>query len=192
MKMRSQKLSLLLAFTTLLASGSISATTFARMSISTIARTAELIVRGRCISNAAAWDAGEIWTFTTFMIEETWKGAPTGAASQLNVRLLGGSLGNVASTVSGIPRFRPGEEAILFLEPNARGGFSIVSWAQGTFRIRREIRSGQEIVIQDTAAFDRFNPASRQFESVSVRNQPIESFRAQVQSALTAPTSGKK
>jgi hypothetical protein len=169
------------------------ATTFMQMSLSKFAQTARLIVRARCLSNSVAWDAGEIWTFTTFEIEETWKGVPAGAAAQVTVRLLGGSLGNVTSTVSGIPRFRPGEEVVLFLEPSVRGAFSIVSWAQGTFRIHRDMRTGQEIVIQDTAAFDRFNPGTRQFESVASSYQSIDYFRSQVRSAIiSASTGGKK
>jgi hypothetical protein len=190
--MRSRKLMLLIV-AILLASGSrLMATTFMQMSLSKIAQTAGLIVRVRCLSNSVAWDAGEIWTFTTFEIEETWKGVPVGAAAQVTVRLLGGSLGNVTSTVSGIPRFRPGEEMVLFLEPSVRGTFSIVSWAQGTFRIHRDMRTGQEIVIQDTAAFDRFNPATRQFESGASSYQSIDYFRLQVRFAVASASMGGK
>lgn len=168
------------------------ATTLERMSLAKMAQTAPLIVRARCLGNSTAWDSGEIWTFTTFSIEDTWKGAPPGAAAQLTVRLLGGSLGNLTSTVSGVPRFRPGEEVILFLEPTSRGDFSIVSWVQGTFRIRRDARTGSEVVVQDTAAFDTFNPAMHRFESSGVRNLSVASFSAQVQSALSATTGEKK
>ena len=167
------------------------ATTLERMSLAKMTQTAPLIVRARCVANSTAWDAGEIWTFTTFAIEETWKGAPPGAPAQIKVRLLGGSVGNLTSTVSGVPHFHPGEEVILFLEPTARGDFSIVSWVQGTFRIRCDARSGDEIVVQDTVAFDAFNPATHRFESAAVRNLSVEAFSAQVKSALAA-TEGKK
>ncbi|MGA7917198.1 MAG: hypothetical protein WCA00_18330 [Candidatus Acidiferrales bacterium] len=168
------------------------ATTLERMSLAKMAQTAPLIVRARCLANSTAWDAGEIWTFTSFAIEDTWKGAPPGAAAQLTVRLLGGSLGNLTSTVSGVPRFHPGEELILFLEPTSRGDFSIVSWVQGTFRIHRDPRTGGEIVLQDTAAFDTFNPATHRFESAGIRNLSVAAFSAQVQSALRATTGEKK
>jgi hypothetical protein len=101
-------------------------------------------------------------------------------------------VGNLTSTVSGVPRFRPGEEVILFLEPTARGDFSIVSWIQGTFRIHRDARTNQEIAIQDTAAFDTFNPATRRFESAAIRNLPVAALRAQVGSALAAVPGEKK
>ena len=169
--------------TVLFAAALCQATTLERMSLAKMAQTAPLIIRARCLANSTAWDAGEIWTFTSFAIEETWKGAPPGAAAQLTVRLLGGSVGNLTSTVSGVPRFHPGEAVILFLEPTPRGDFSIVSWVQGTFRIRRDPRTGDEIAIQDTAAFDAFNPATHRFESAAIRNLSIEALSAQVKSA---------
>ena len=108
------------------------ATTLKRMSVADLSRAAHTIVRVRCVTNSTRWDAGEIWTFTTFDVEEIWKGS---APAQITVRLLGGQAGNFTSTVSGVPRFAPGEELILFLERTPAQDFSIVSWMQGTFRI---------------------------------------------------------
>src|ERR1700722_2896571 len=100
-----------------------SATTLERMSVAKMTQNAQLVVRAQCLANSVAWDGGEIWTFTSFEVEDSWKGAPTGAAQQVTVRLLGGSAGNLTSTVSGVPRFRPGEGGILFLQPAARRFF---------------------------------------------------------------------
>ena len=95
-----------------------SATTLERMSVAKMTLAAQLVVRAQCVANSARWDGGEIWTFTSFAVVDSWKGAPSGAAQQLTVRLLGGTVGNLSSTVSGVPRFRPGEEVILFLQPH--------------------------------------------------------------------------
>jgi hypothetical protein len=176
----------------LLAATFCQATTLERMSLAKMVQTAPLIIRARCLANSTAWDAGEIWTFTSFAIEETWKGAPPGAAAQITVRLLGGSVGNLTSTVSAVPRFHHGEEVILFLEPTPRGDFSIVSWVQGTFRVRRDPLTSEEIAIQDTAGFDTFNPATHRFESAAIRNLSVAAFSAQVKSALAATTGENK
>src|SRR5271168_4135277 len=168
------------------------ATTLERMSIAKMTQRAQLVVRAQCLGNSVAWDGGEIWTFTSFEVEDSWKGAPTGAAQQVTVRLLGGSVGNLTSTVSGVPRFRPGEEVILFLQPTARGDFPIVSWVQGTFRIHRDARSGAEIVVQDTAAFDTYDPATRQFDAEGIHNLSVAAMRLRVQSALSAQSGVKK
>ncbi len=169
-----------------------SATTLERMSVAKMTQSAQLVVRAQCVANSSAWDGGEIWTFTSFEVEDAWKGAPAGAAQQVVVRLLGGSVGNLSSTVSGVPRFRPGEEVILFLQPTARGDFSIVSWVQGTFRIHRDTRSGAEIVVQDTAAFDTYDPATRQFNAEGIRNLSVAALRQRVQTALAAQSGVKK
>lgn len=159
----------------------VSGTTLERMPLERMTRVAQVILRARCVSNLTRWDGGEIWTFTTFEVAETWKGAAT---EQVTVRLLGGTVGSLTSTVSGVPRFRTGEEVILFLEPTARGDFTVVSWQQGTFRVGRDPRSGAEIVTQDTAAFETFDAQTRQFKATGIRDIPLEAFRARVQAAV--------
>lgn len=160
------------------------ATTLMRMSLAQMARTAQVIVRARCVSNATLWDEGEIWTRTTFDVEESWSG-PAGSR-QLAVRLLGGSLGNISSRVSGIPRFQPGEDTVLFLEPSRNGDFAIVSWQQGTFRIRQNAAMGAEIVVQDTASALTYDPVSRRFEAAGIRAMALADFRSRVVAALDA------
>jgi len=161
--------------------GAARATTLLRMSVEEMTQKAQVIARVRCLGNSTGWDAGEIWTFTSFEVEETWRGEAPG--ERITVRLLGGRAGNVTSNVSGVPRFQPGEEVILFLEPTRGGNFSVVSWQQGTFRIWRGAAHGSELVTQDTAAFSIFDPAARQFRAEGIRNMAMASFRARVQSA---------
>ena len=161
--------------------GNVSATTLAQMSIEKMARTAPLIVRARCVGNSTRWDAGEIWTFTNFEVQETWRGS---APPSIAVRLLGGRFGNLTSTVSGVPRFQSGEEVVLFLEPTSREDFSVVSWAQGTLRIRRDFRTGAENVTQDSASIASFDPISRRFEAAGIKNLAIGDLHARVDAAL--------
>jgi hypothetical protein len=161
--------------------GAAAGTTLARMSLAEMAQAAPVIVRARCLANSAGWEAGEIWTLTSFEVEEVWRGS---APARITVRLLGGRAGNLTSSVSGVPRFRAGEDVVLFLEPTARGDFSVVSWEQGTFRIRREIAAGRESVTQDTASFATFDPATRRFEATGIRGLPLDIFHAQVDAAL--------
>jgi len=51
------------------------ATTLKRMSVADLSRAAHTVVRARCVTSSTRWDAGEIWTFTTFDVGETWKGS---------------------------------------------------------------------------------------------------------------------
>ncbi len=174
-------LALLLAI--LLAAAAAPATTLLRMSLGKLSQAAAVIVRAHCLGNFTAWEGGEIWTFTSFDVQEVWSGS---APNKITVRLLGGRVADVTSTVSGVPRFRPGEEVVLFLEPTPRGDFSIVSWQQGAFRIRRASHLAEETVTQDTAAFATFDPTTRQFHAAGIRDLPLATFRAQVAAALRA------
>jgi hypothetical protein len=161
--------------------GKARATTIERMSLEKMSRTAKVIVRARCTGNSTSEDAGEIWTFTNFAVEQVWRGT---APNQITVRLLGGRRGNLTSSVSGVPRFRAGEEVVLFLEPTARGDFSVVSWEQGTFRIRRDPATGRESATQDTASFATFDPVTRRFETEGIRRTPVDALHMRVSAAL--------
>lgn len=166
---------------------SLCATTIEKMSLDRMAQLARNIVHARCVANSTAWDAGDIWTFTTFDVLETWKAASDAPIpSRITVRLLGGTVGALTSHVSGVPRFRPGEEVVLFLQPTSRGDFSVVSWQQGTFRIRRDPNSEKETVTQDTAAFATFDPKARRFEATGIRNVSLASFRQRIATAAAS------
>ncbi len=171
------------------ASGAARATTLLRMTLAEMSQAAQAIVRARCVGSVTEWDAGEIWTFTSFETEEVWRGAPS---ARFTVRLLGGRAGNLTSSVSGVPRFRAGEDVVLFLERTARGDFSVVGWEQGTFRIRTDAASGSENITQDTASFATFDPATRQFRAAGIRGSSLDGFRARVVAARRAGTGRKQ
>jgi hypothetical protein len=167
-------------------------TTFARLSISQMSQTATAIVRAQCLANTVVQISGEIWTLTTFDVQETWRGA---VPARITVRLLGGTIRNLTSRVAGSPRFRPGEEVILFLAPTnhfisptrhslARGDFSVVSWQQGTFRIHRDRGTGEELASQDSGSYVTFDPASRRFLANDAVRMPVALFHSRVRSAL--------
>lgn len=185
---RMKRHELFFLFAALLVCSSAGATTFARMSVAEMTHAAPVIVRARCVANVVGWEEGEIWTFREFEIQETWRGTPS---ARITVRLLGGRLGNITSTVSGVPRFRGGEEVVLFLERAPRGSFSIVSWEQGTFRIHRDLRTSEDVLTQDTAAFTTFDPSTRKLATSGIRRQPIREFRAQVEAALARESARK-
>jgi hypothetical protein len=177
----------LLVLVVCLAAFPANSTTLVRMSVAQMTRAAQLVVRARCLANSTAWDGGEIWTFSSFSVEETWKhpAAPTAnSSSYLTVRLLGGTVGNLNSVVSGVPRFTPGEQVVLFLEPSARGDYSVVSWVQGTFRIREDPRTGRQFAEQDTASFETYDPTSHSFRSAGLRSVTLENLHALVDGAV--------
>lgn len=160
-------------------------TTFAKMSLEQLTAATPLIVRARCQGSIVSTEKSEIWTITSFEVREVWKGS---APQIVRVRLLGGRTAELTSHVEGVPRFRPGEDMVLFLAPLRRGNYSVTGWAQGTFRIHRAGANAQLVVTQDTAAFApaKFTggSASRRIASSAVRGMPLEEFRRRVAATL--------
>jgi hypothetical protein len=159
------------------------ATTFVRVSSERLAAVSTLVVRVRCIGNIVQLRDGEIWTVTSFEVRETWKGSVAGV---IRIRLLGGRTAQLTSHVAGVPRFRAGEEVVMFLAPIRGGEYSIVSWAQGTFRIHRDPATSGLVATQDTAAYQDPNSRSIAFESGAVRNLPLEDFHRRIEMAVAA------
>ena len=157
------------------------ATTFARLRLEDLAQQAGGVARLRCLSAESRWEKGEIWTETLFEVVETEKGLLPGLVT---VRTLGGRVGHVESQVDGAPRFRPGEEVYLFLWGRPEEPYRVLGWAQGTFRIERNSRTGRESVIQDSAAAAVFDPETQTFHREGTSRMPVERFRERLRKAL--------
>jgi hypothetical protein len=158
-------------------------TTLQRMSLNQLARAADAVVRARCVGSAARWENGSIWTFDDFEVTERFQGNPP---SHTRIRLPGGRVNGISAHIEQVPEFRPGEEAVLFLEAAGDGSYGVTAWAEGTFRIRKTSVPGREFVTQDSSAMAVFDPATRQFHNEGVRNAPWSEFRQQLMSAVSA------
>jgi hypothetical protein len=164
------------------------ATTLVQMDLDQLTASASIVARVRCLGNEVRAESGEIWTFTRFEVLETLKGTPP---NEITVRLLGGRLGDLVSIVDGVPRFREGEQAFLFLEPRRAGDLSVTSWVQGTFRVERDDLK-QERVTQDTSGLAMFDPGTRQFRPGGIRRMPVQEFRQRVQAAIEKQRRGQQ
>ncbi|MHB8754711.1 MAG: hypothetical protein ACYC92_07110 [Candidatus Acidiferrales bacterium] len=155
-------------------------TTLEHLSLTQLTLSATTIVHAECTGNQTLWHGGEIWTVTTFRVLENWKG---NSPREIHVWMIGGRVGPVISYVPGAPRFRPGEDTVLFLEPARSGDLSITAWSEGTFRIRRDPRTGAVLVTQDTAITPNFDPSARKFYATGIRDWPLTKLKARVLAA---------
>ena len=158
-----------------------SATTLTRLRFEELAKQATAVARMRCLGAEARWENGEIWTDTRFEVVEPAKGVLPGVVT---VRTLGGTIGNLHSRVEGVPEFRAGEEAYVFLWGREGEPLRILGWSQGTFRISRDTRTGVETVTQDSAVVPIFDPRTREFQRSGTRNLPVVSFQIKLRKAL--------
>jgi hypothetical protein len=157
------------------------ATTLLRLSLDQLAAGSDTVARVRYIHSESRWENGSIWTITTFNVVEKLKGNLPG---QIDVRLPGGRVGHLTSSVEGTPKFNPGNETVLFLQRTPAGGFTVAGWVQGNFRISRDPRTGSETVTQDSSAFSVFDVPTRTFRIEGIRRMPMEEFRVLVAAAI--------
>jgi hypothetical protein len=161
------------------------ATTLARMRFEELAKQATAVARLRCLGAESKWENGEIWTETRFEVLQQDKGA---LPRLVRVRMLGGSVAGLHSRIEGVPAFRPGEEAYVFLWGHEGEPFRVLGWSQGTFRIVRDARTGLETVTQDSAAAPIFDPRTHQFRHGGVRHLPVAVFQLKLRKALQEET----
>jgi hypothetical protein len=94
------------------------------------------IVVGECIGQQSRWDDARNWilTYSTFRIEKTLKGMP---AQEITIVTPGGTVGHIAQEVIGVPKFRQGDERVLFVR-NSKAGPTVLYLEQGDYQVVEE------------------------------------------------------
>ncbi len=115
------------------------------LNLEEMVRHADRIFSGRCVRVHVAEDPGtrQKATFVTFAVGRTVKGD---GRPEVTIKVLGeqGSSGSRENGIEGAPRYREGEEVVLFLYPDSRSGFtSPVGLGQGKFSVVRDKNGGR-------------------------------------------------
>ena len=174
---------LFLAGIGLLAAVAASGTTLVALRFEELAERATVVARLRCLGVRSFAERGEIWTETQFEVMKIEKGLLGG---EVTVRLPGGHAEGARSRVDGVPGFVAGEEVYLFLWRGNDGTYRVLGWVQGTFRIRRDARTGIERVTQDSANAAEFDAETRTFRRQGLREIPVEQFESKLRAAMAA------
>jgi len=124
--------------------------------------------------------SGTVWTFDDFDVLEVFKGS---ASQLLRVRLPGGRVEHTDVRIEGVPEFASGEETILFVERTSAGDYGITSWAQGTFRVRRQ-PSGDGPPHTRHESHRGFRSAHTAIHNYWRAQSPAQEFREQLAEAL--------
>lgn len=152
-------------------------TMLAQLSLTQLVSSARAIVYAEVISTHSQWHDGEIWTVTTLRVVENWKG---NSPAQIDVCMIGGSVGRITSYVPGAPRFRVGEQTVLFLEPTRDGTMSITAWGEGTFRVHLDAGTNEKRVTQDAAIAPEYDAPTHTFRSDGIRGMPLAQLKTRV------------
>jgi hypothetical protein len=140
------------------------------------------------VSVSAAWTdrRDRISTAIELTVVDCWKGdLPAGA--RLTVRQPGGTVGDITTTVDGMPRFSPGERALVFLRgPTERA--TVVGLTQGKRPMRRDPASGRWMVTgPERAGADFVRPrAGAGAPVIEAHVRPLDAVRADIQALARA------
>jgi len=118
----------------LCAAGPAFSTMVPRFSLEELATGSDLIVHGKVLRTWTAWDAATqiIWTHSEVQVIDALKGSPQSAVV---VSEPGGSVDDVTMAISGMPRYQPGEEVVLFLFQTPVGLWRARGLGQGKFLV---------------------------------------------------------
>lgn len=150
------------------------AATIVRVADAELVAQAPLVVVARLLERSAS-DPGRPATSYRWAVERVLQGE---AGPELTVELPGGrGAGGPGLRIDGVPSFRPGERAILFLEPRAGGAHRLLHLMQGAFR---EVRSGgRSLALRDLAGVVELTPTARGMASAPAgAAEPLRDFEA--------------
>lgn len=138
---------LLLAATFALAPG-VRATSVIPPNFPELVAEADAIYRGRVTDIQArrveaANGQSVIKTFVTIAVDKVMKGPEQPAVT---LEFLGGTIGDETLEVSGVPRYTVGERGIVFVQRNGQQFCPVVRLGHGTYRVKRDERSGRDFV----------------------------------------------
>lgn len=149
------------------------ATTIVRVADAELVSQAPLVVVARLLDRSTS-DTGRLATSYRWSVERVLHGE---AGRELTVEVPGGmGADGLGLRIHGVPSFRPGERAILFLEPRA-GGHRLLHLMQGAFR---EVHTGGgSLALRDLAGVVEMMPTARGIASApAAAAEPLRDFDA--------------
>ena len=159
------------------------ATTVQKLSLQDLAKKSDSIVMARVDDAVASWDAGhkEIYTLYTLQISQGVKGRK--GESTVQIRQIGGTVGNIASIVPGMPSFKKGEEVVVFLTQKDANGYPwVMGLQQGKYSIVE--KNGAKVVRNDLAGTELLSNSGQKTESVTAPDQPLGAFLDGIKTTL--------
>jgi hypothetical protein len=150
------------------------ATTVQKLSLQDLAKRSESIVMAKVSDVTSSWDAGhkEIYTSISLQIVSPVKGRK--GESTVTLRQIGGTVGNIASIVPGMPRFTVGEEVVVFLTQKDASGYPwVMGLQQGKYSVVE--KNGAKFVRNDLAD-TQLVLNGKKAQSVTSPDQPLGAF----------------
>ena len=155
-----------------LLAGSASATTVPKMELPELVSASDSIVQGRVESVESRWENDLAYTYVSVIVDEPLKGERRRA---LLIRQIGGKIGSLNVTVSGMPKFKARDQVILFLKRRQDGTFDVVGLNQGKYEIL------DNFAVANVSGITLVNPKTGQLTDAGFMDKaPLEAFKARI------------
>ena len=155
-------------------------TTVVKMELEEIVKVSHLIVDGTVESVESRWDEPKrlIYTYVRVVIDDRLKGD---TVRSVNIKLLGGTVGAINVDVPGMPHFRVGAWAILFLKRQQDNAmFDIVGLNQGRYEVTNE-----GFAVSNISGVDLLDPRTGQMtRPLFVQRFPLSEFKSRVRKLI--------
>lgn len=113
----------------------------------------DYVVRAKVTAITSEWRevSGQrhIFTFVTLAVKKIIAGTPP---QPLVLQLLGGRVGEDEMTIEGAPKFKVGDEDILFVRGNGTQFFPLVALMHGRYPVKTDAKTGREYVARNNGA----------------------------------------
>jgi len=148
-----------IVFSALLA-GIASASVVVRLDLAGLVSRAERIVEARCVSTTPVLDDwGHVLTEVRLRVARGLKNATPGA--EIAFRIPGGEIDGQGLVIAGMPRFRVGEEVLLFLTAESHTGIRVpVGLGQGKLVVERDPVTGVKRLRRTMGGLALVDPAT--------------------------------
>ena len=189
---RAARFMLAYAFIIAMGSASASAATLIHLTFDEMTAQSSAILLGHCVSVSSAWNAAhsDIVTQNVFEVSEYYKG---NLGQHVTLTELGGQVDNWVSDYTGVPRFKVGEEAVLFLWTDPQGQHQVIGLTQGKFQVVRNTATGQILLNQTPSFHTPIEPPTHSHsEAAGPLVLPMTVFKDQVQLLLKKPAGGAR
>jgi hypothetical protein len=182
---------LLVGLSCLAALFSVEATTVIPPSFDELVAQADVIFQGQVTNVQSQW-VGEgaqrhIVSYITFKVEEALKGDP---GQTYTMRMLGGTVDGETMGVSDAPKFKVGDDDILFVQNNGSQFIPLVGIMHGRFHVKRD-QTGQEIVTNNeeepVTNLARLGKLNEETASAAEPTLSAAEFKGAVKNKVRAP-----
>ncbi len=178
---------LAIAALALLSASYAAATTVEKMSLRDLAKKSDAIVLAVVEDETARYEANkEIYTYVSLRVLEPVKGPKKDEV--ITIRQIGGTVDKIASIVPGTPKFKKGEEVVLFLTKKDGAGYPwVMGLQQGKYSVTTDEQGSKHVRNEFDEGLSLVTPGGKAREAEAGKAQPLQSFLDGLRTDLDQP-----